>query len=171
MALSVSRFRFTFLVPRLRSNLFKEVKEVVGGDSLDGDAVGKAQQLALWISHLAALDLDEAQQLALAVVHRAVGVDVANALASLIVDLHLGVDASHDFAFGVSDSAVVVEVANGVVVAVAHSTVGGDFPHYVVVGVTQLLSHSATGAHGEEHNGYHNDISSKSLHRCQKIKC
>ena len=88
--------------------LIKEVEEEVAGNPVHTHATGKADRLLLGIGHLAVVDADVAQQIALAVTHGAVGVDVTDTVALGIKNLQF-LDDSHSSALDAAHGAIGVK--------------------------------------------------------------
>ena len=118
------------------------MEEIVAGDPIDAHATGKADGLLLVVGHLAVVDVDVTQHVALAVTHGAIGVDVTDALTIGTVDVEL-LDGAQRLAAVVTHAAVGLKRAHRAARLVAHHAVAVDAADAGEVGVAQHLSTSA----------------------------
>lgn len=135
---SLQRILFYYLI------LIEESKEEVASYPLVVHILGITYGVFVGIGHFATL-VDIAQNLALAIAHSAIGVDVANALAGSVVDLqtfHL----AHNLAGLVAHSAIVVKKTNGLRVGIAHNAVGRNATYVVIAGIAKSLGLHVRGA-------------------------
>ena len=114
------------------------MEEEVAGNPIDTHSTCKTDGLLLGIAHLAVVDADVAQNVALTVAHCAIGVDIADAVALGVKNLQL-LDGAHCLASDIAHRAVGVKRADRVHLIVPDHAVTVDATDAVEVGIAQHL--------------------------------
>ena len=134
----------------------------IAGNPFVAHPLGIANNALIGVVNLPAF-IDIAQHTALAIAHRAIGENVANALIIIIVDLQT-LDEPNLLIALIANHTIAVEKTKWTRVAIAHRAIRRNAPNIVVIGIANGLSHTFRAHHRAACHQQNQYKKSKNLH-------
>lgn len=138
------------------------MEKEIAGNPLVAHPLSVANDALIGVVDFSAF-VDIAQHTALAIAHRAIGEDVANALIIIVVDLQ-PLNLPDRLIALIANHAIAVEKAYRPGIIVAHGAIRRNAPNIMVIGIANGLSHTLSAAHCAESHQQYQCKKSKNLH-------